>query len=195
MWATVQIWERTGDEFALVFRSLPPDDPKEMIMDLPQGDLKLLETDIAQRLLHSSIPARLAYMATDGTPRVMSTWYVWNGSELVMATYVCCPPLGIERPAGRLRALRAKPDVAITIDTEPQPPEVLLLRGRVSIAEVGGMLPEQAQAARRFLGEEGGTAYVAHAEHPKTRMARIALRPTWVGVLDFQNRLPGNFTG
>lgn len=160
-------------------------------MDLPQGDPQLLETDIAQRLLRSTIPARLAYTATDGTPRVISTWFVWTGDELVMTTYTYCPPLGIERPARRLRALRANPDVAVTIDTEPQPPEVLLLRGRVSITEVDGMVPEQAQAARRYLGEKGGAAYVAQAEHPRTRMARIALRPTWVGVLDFQHRLPG----
>jgi hypothetical protein len=166
-----------------------------MIMDLPQGDLRLLETDIAQRLLRSTIPARLAYIATDGTPRVMSTWFVWTGDELVTATFTYCPPLGIERPARRLRALRTNPDVAVTIDTEPQPPEVLLLRGRVSITEVDGMVPEQAQAARRYLGEEGGPAYVAQAEHPHTRMARIALRPTWVGVLDFQHRLPGVIGG
>ncbi|GAA2848016.1 pyridoxamine 5'-phosphate oxidase family protein [Nonomuraea rubra] len=164
-----------------------------MVMkDLSQGDVRLLETEIAQRLLHSTIPARLAYVAADGTPRVMSTWHVWTGEELVMATYVHCPPMGITRPARRLHALRARPDVAVTIDTEAQPPEVLLLRGRVSITEVDGMVPEQAQAARRFLGEEGGAGYVAQADHPETRMARIALRPAWVGVLDFQTRFPGS---
>ncbi|TDB81799.1 pyridoxamine 5'-phosphate oxidase [Actinomadura sp. KC216] len=161
-----------------------------MFMDFPQGDVRLLQTDLAQRLLHSTIPARLAYTATDGTPRVMATWFTWTGDELVMATYIHCPPMGMLRPARRLKALRERPDVAVTIDTEPQPPEVLLLRGRVSIIEVDGMVPEQAQAARRFLGEEGGAGYVAGAEHPETRMARIALRPTWVGVLDFQTRLP-----
>jgi hypothetical protein len=165
-----------------------------MTVDYPQGDVRLLDTDVAQRLLHSTIPARLAYTATDGTPRVMSTWFTWTGEELVMATFVRCPPLGMMRPARRLRALRERPEVAVTIDTEPQPPEVLLLRGRVSIAEVDGMVPEQARSARRFLGEEGGAAYVSGAEHPETRMARIALRPTWVGVLDFQTRLPGIIT-
>jgi len=86
-------------------------------MSFPQGDLRLLTTDIAQRLLGSTIPARMAYTALDGTPRVMSTWHVWTGEELVMATYVHCPPLGIHVPARRLRALRAHPDVAVTIDT------------------------------------------------------------------------------
>jgi len=33
----------------------------------PQGDLRLLETDVASRLLSSTIPARVAYIATDGT--------------------------------------------------------------------------------------------------------------------------------
>ncbi|GAB2840942.1 hypothetical protein GCM10027074_04150 [Streptomyces deserti] len=110
---------------------------------LPQGDLKLLETDVAQRLLHSTIPARLAYMAVDGTPRVISTWFVWDGGELVMATFIHCPSLGISRPTRRLRALRANPDVAVTIDTEPQPPPDVMLSGRVSVTEVDGMVPEQ----------------------------------------------------
>jgi hypothetical protein len=159
--------------------------------DIPQGDLRLLETDIAQRLLRSTIPARLAYTATDGTPRVVPTWFVWTGAELVMATFTHCPPQGILRPARRLRALCANPDVAVTIDSEPQPPDVLTLRGRVTITEVRGMVPEQIQAARRYLGEAGGASYVARAEHPDTTMARIALRPTWAGVLDFKTRFPG----
>jgi len=159
-------------------------------MNLPQGDVRLLETDVAQRLLGSTIPARLAFTALDGTPRVMSTWWVWSGEELVMATYILCPPMGMTKPAYRLKALRANPDVAVTIDTEPQPPEVLMMRGKVTITEVDGMVPEQAEAAHRFLGEEGGRQYVEGAAHPDTKMARIALRPTWVGVLDFQNRVP-----
>ncbi|MEV4530295.1 hypothetical protein [Streptosporangium sp. NPDC049304] len=47
--------------------------------------------------------------------------------------------------------------------------------------------------ARRLLAskELARLAYVAAVDHPGTRMARIAVRPTWVGVLDFQTRLPG----
>jgi len=30
-------------------------------------------------------------------------------------------------------------------------------------------------------------------DQPGTRMARIAVRPTWVGLLDFQRRLPAGF--
>ena len=45
-------------------------------MSIPQGDLRLLTTDIAKRLLDSTIPARLGYIALDGTPRVVPTWHV-----------------------------------------------------------------------------------------------------------------------
>lgn len=44
-------------------------------LKLPQGDRRLLESEMAQRLLTSTIPARLAYLALDGTPRVLPTWF------------------------------------------------------------------------------------------------------------------------
>jgi hypothetical protein len=97
---------------------------------LPQGDLRLLETDLAQQLLRSSIPARLAFVATDGTPRVVPTWFEWNGVEIVMVTYVAGPNVGIRHPAARIAALRANPTVALTIDTEGFPSQSLTIRGR-----------------------------------------------------------------
>ncbi|MGE3600131.1 MAG: pyridoxamine 5'-phosphate oxidase [Dehalococcoidia bacterium] len=157
-------------------------------MNLPQGDLKLLECEIAQRLLGSAIPARFAYTAVDGTPRVLPTWFHWTGEELVMPTFVSAPH--VRRPAARLRTLRAHPDVAITIDTESFPPNVLLIRGRASVVEMEGVVPEYALAARHYLGEEAAAAYLAEIDVPGTRMARIAVRPAWVGILDFQQRLP-----
>lgn len=154
----------------------------------PQGDLRLLDSDVAKRLLSSAIPARVAYIAADGTPRVMATWFHWTGEELVMPTFVSAPH--IRRPAARLGALRAHPEVAITIDTESFPPMVLSVRGRVSLAEVAGVPAEYRLAARRYLGEEAAAAYLAQIDQPVTTMVRIAVRPTWVGVLDFQHRLP-----
>ena len=52
-------------------------------MAVPQGDLGLLKHPVAQELLASKIPARLAYVWTDGTPRVIPIWYHWNGREFV----------------------------------------------------------------------------------------------------------------
>src|SRR6266699_6500154 len=147
-------------------------------MTLNQGDLRLLETDVARRLLSSRIPARFAYLAADGTPRVLATWFHWTGEVVAMPTFLAAPH--VRHAAGRLRALRANPDVAVTIDTETFPPEVLTLRGRVAVREVEGVPPEYASAARRYLGEEAARAYLADIDQPETRMARIDLRPSWV---------------
>jgi hypothetical protein len=158
-------------------------------MPVAQGDLRLLESDIAKHLLASTIPARFAYTSRDGTPRVLPTWFQWTGKELVMATLVSAPH--VKRPAARLAALWIRPDVAITIDTETFPPNVLLVRGKASVTEVDGVVPEYALAACRYLGKERANGYLAQMDQPGTRMARISVRPAWVGVLDFETRLPG----
>jgi hypothetical protein len=162
-------------------------------MALPQGDVALMRSDVARRLLDSTVPARLAYVATDGTPRVVPTWFVWNGDELVMATFVAAAH--VRHAAARLRALRANPDVALSIDTEGAPPTALSIRGRAAVTEVDGVVPEYAQAARRYMGEEAAAEYIAQLDRPGTRMARIAVRPTWVGIIDFQTRLPSTLGG
>ena len=159
-------------------------------MTLPQGDLRLLESDVARRLLASSVPARYAYVAQDGTPRVVPSWFHWTGEELVMPTFVAAPH--VRRPAHRLRALRARPAIAVSIDSEAFPPEILQLRGVASVTEVDGVATEYALAAPRYMGEEAAAAYLSQIDQPGTRMARIALRPAWVGVMDFQSRLPAS---
>jgi hypothetical protein len=153
---------------------------------LPQGDVRLLAHPVARRLLDSTELARVAYVAADGTPRVYPTMFHWTGEELVMATFA---------GAAKIPALRARPDVAITIDVNVMPPEVLLLRGRAEVTEVEGIVPEYALAHHRYAGPEQGARNVAEADRPGVRMARIALRPSWVGVLDFQSRLPAPIAG
>src|SRR3954447_17891861 len=162
-------------------------------MDLGQGDLRLLESDIAQRLLTSTTPARYAYTGSDGTPRIVASWFVWTGVELVMPTFVAGPH--VRHTAFRVRALRERPEVAISIDTESWPPEALGLRGRAEVVEVDGIAPEYAQAAHRYLGSEPAAGMLEQIDHPSTRMARIVVRPTWASVLDFQTRMPSALGG
>jgi Pyridoxamine 5'-phosphate oxidase len=161
---------------------------------LRQGDVRLLGTDLAQQLLYSSIPARLAFVATDGTPRVVPTWFEWNGAEVVMVTYVAGPNAGIRHPAARIAALRANPAVALTIDTEHFPPQSLTLRGRAEIDEVDGLAPEYITSAQRYLGDAAADLIEA-MDQPGTVQARIVVRPTWVGLLDFAARLPSPLGG
>ena len=160
---------------------------------LPQGDLRLLDSDTARQLLGSTVPARFGYTARDGTPRVVPTWFHWTGDEFVMPTFVRAPH--ITRPAPRLRDLRVNPDVAVCIDTERFPPHVLLARGRAAVTEADGVAPEYALAAHRYMGDDEATAYLAQVDQPGTRMARISVRPTWVAVLDFETRRPTNMAG
>lgn len=158
---------------------------------ISQGDLRLLETDQAKELLASSIPARVAMIWSDGTPRVVPTWFHWTGSELVMPTYVAGPEAGIRHAAKRVEVLRANPAVAIVIDTETMPPTSLTIRGTAVIDEVDGLAPEYIiEAAGRYLGEEGAAGLVEAMDKPGTRQARIVVKPDWVGLVDFQTRLP-----
>ena len=55
---------------------------------------------------------------------------------------------------------------------------------------VEGVSPEYAAAAERYLGEEQGRAWVEQVRAMFAQMARISVRPTWVGFLDFETRFP-----
>jgi hypothetical protein len=158
------------------------------LLAVPQGDVALLGSEVAQKLLASNIYARLAYSAVDGTPRVQPIWFYWNGHEVVMGTAL---------HAAKVVSLRKHPAVAITIDTQdpPQPPSVLLLRGQVAITVRDDVFDEWVAAARKYLGEEGAAQWQAHYQGLDSRWARIALRPSWVGLLDFQERIPGALAG
>ncbi|MFI6596093.1 pyridoxamine 5'-phosphate oxidase family protein [Nonomuraea sp. NPDC050536] len=152
---------------------------------LPQGDVRLLAHEVAQQLLSGTELARIAYVAADGTPRVFPTMFQWTGEEWVMGTFP---------RSAKIAALHARPDVAITIDTASFPPQQLLLRGKAEVTDVEGVVPEYAQAHYRYAGPEQGARNIAEVDKPGLRMVRIAVRPTWVGVLDFQTRLPGGAT-
>ncbi|MGP4104966.1 pyridoxamine 5'-phosphate oxidase family protein [Nonomuraea sp. KM90] len=166
-----------------------------MTTGLPQGDLRLLETDLAQQLLTSTLFARLGLIWTDGTPRVVPTWFHWTGEEIVMATYLAGPAMGVRHPARRVAALRMNAAVDLNISTDANPPHALSIRGRAAVTEVDGVADEYVQAAERYLGKDAAASLLESAVRPGTRQARIAVRPAWVGLLDFQTRLPSPLGG
>jgi hypothetical protein len=154
---------------------------EERNMPVKQGDLALLEHPASQELLGSKIPARLAYVWTDGTPRVVPVWFHWNGKKFVLGT----PP-----KAPKLKALARNPRVALTIDDNDFPHKVLLVRGKASMETVEGVVPEYALAAERYFGPEQGQAWVGQMGRMISSMVRITVTPEWVGLLDFQQRFP-----
>src|SRR5712664_653706 len=129
-------------------------------MPVKQGDLGLLQHPASKELLGSKIPARLAYVWTDGTPRVIPIWFHWNGRELVLGT----PP-----KAPKLKALAKNPKVSLTIDDNRFPHKVLLIRGSARLQAVDGIVPEYIAAAERYFGREQGEAW----------MVKITITPEW----------------
>jgi hypothetical protein len=150
-------------------------------MPTKQGDLTRLNDPVAQELLHSTIPARLAYVWRDGTPRVVPIWFHWNGTQVVLGTLLTAP---------KVQALSHNPKVVLTIDSPTWPYKVLQIRGIAQVETVQGVVPEYAAAAQRYFGEAQGRAWVEHVRTLFPRMARIAVRPEWVGLLDFETRFP-----
>ncbi|HEX4427291.1 MAG TPA: pyridoxamine 5'-phosphate oxidase family protein [Terriglobales bacterium] len=150
-------------------------------MPVKQGDLELLQHPASQGLLQSTIPARLAYVWTDGTPRVIPIWFHWNGQELVLAT----PP-----KAPKLKALSKNPKVALTIDDNNFPHKVLMVRGTARLETVTGIVPEYAMAAERYFGSQQGKAWIEQMGGMIQSMVRITITPEWAGLLDFQTRFP-----
>ncbi len=146
-----------------------------------QGDLSLLEHPVAQELLQSPIPARFAYVRSDGAPDVVPIGFHWNGTEFVLGTF----PNSV-----KMHELHDGDKVALTIDTDIMPYKVLRIRGSIRTDVVEGIAPEYEAMALRALGEEMGRGWIEQMRPITPSMARIFVTPEWVCVQDFQTRFP-----
>jgi Pyridoxamine 5'-phosphate oxidase len=143
--------------------------------------LRVLNDPLAQELIRSSIPVRLAYTGADGSPRAVPLGFHWNGAEFV----ICTPP-----NAPKVPALRAHPEVAMTIDTQTFPPHVLLVRGTARLELVDGVPADYLAASRKQVGDEQMPAFEAQVRGLYEQMVRITITPAWAKLLDFETRLP-----
>ena len=150
-------------------------------MSTVQGDLALLRDPVAEQLLNSQTIMRLAYNWLDGAPRVVPHWFYWNGTEIV---------LGSPSESPKVRALQHNPSVALTIDTVEFPIRVLMVRGSARVEIVESPPPEFAETSKRYFGPEQGAAWVQQAAGLTGDWARVWIRPTWVGILDYETRFP-----
>ena len=150
-------------------------------MPTKHGSLALLNDPLAQDLLQSTSPARLAYVWRDGTPRVVPIWFHWNGKEIVLGTPAKAPKVSALAPGAR---------VALSIDSNTWPYKVLQIRGTAQVETITGAPPEYALAAERYFGTDQGREWVKQFEGLFSHMVRIAVKPEWVGVLDFEKRFP-----
>ncbi len=154
---------------------------KEPVTPSKQGDVGLLQEPVAQQLLQSKGPAHLAYNWRDGTPRVIPMGFHWNGQEIVMATTADAP---------KTKVLTNGSKVAVSIDRDFSASQILLIRGTVRADTVEGIAPEYAAMIRRTMSEEDAEALLKEAARLYPRMTRIFIHPDWVGLLDFETRLP-----
>ena len=149
-----------------------------------QDVARVLSDPLAQELMQSSIPARLAYVGPDGFPRAIPIGFHWNGAEFVLCTVPDAP---------KVSALKANPTVALTVDTNAFPPHVLLVRGTSAIDIVDGVPPEYLAASRKGVGPDQWDAFEAQVHALYKQMARIKITPLWAKLLtlrrDFRHRL------
>lgn len=146
-----------------------------------QGSVELLNHPVAQELLQAPFPMRLAYIWTDGTPRVVPIGFHWDGTDLVIGSPPDAPKLG---------ALQVNPKVALTIDSNQMPYHVLMIRGTAAMTTHEGIIPEYAAYCTRYMGQEGGAAWLQQVSFLMKTMVRVAIRPEWVGIIDFETRMP-----
>lgn len=132
----------------------------------------------ADELLSQASMARLAYNGLDGRPRVVPIGIFWTGDEIVMSTAATAP---------KVRALSARPEVALTIDAGDSPgsARTLSVRGVVHLTLVDGVVPEYLAAARKNFDAAYAAEFERNCRAMYDRMARIAVEPQWARFYDF----------
>lgn len=139
-----------------------------------------LDDPVVRSLLDEPNLARLAYIGTDGRPRVVPIWFAYLGGDIIMVT---------GPRAEKLRALGANPAVALTIDSAKLPYNVLLVDGDAALEPVEGMAPEYRPIVERYLGA-GAEGYLAQLLPRVKRQVRIRVTPRSWRVFDFVKRYP-----
>ena len=104
-----------------------------------------------------------------------------TGAELVLASVSY---------AAKVKALVANPKVALTIDTAEPPWHLLLVRGSAGVEVVDGVVPEYLAASRKVTPEDRWEAFEAEVRSLYKQMARIAVTPERVKLIDFETTLP-----
>jgi hypothetical protein len=65
-----------------------------------------------------------------------------------------------------------------------------MIRGLAEVEPVNGIPPEYVLAAERYMGKDGGQAWIGQITALNLKSSRITVTPQWVGLLDFQTRFP-----
>jgi Pyridoxamine 5'-phosphate oxidase len=131
----------------------------------------------AQELLRTASLARLAYTGHDEFPRVIPIGFYWDGEQI----FVCTAPT-----APKVSALAARPNVALTIDTnEGTSSKALLIRGVAELEVVNGVPPEYIAPAAKSMDSVELEVFEANVRGLYKQMAKISITPQWARFYDF----------
>ena len=138
----------------------------------------------ARDLLATQSLVRLAYTGPDGFPRVIPIGFHWTGELIIVCTVPSSP---------KVRALAARPEVALTIDTDQgTASRSLSVRGVAAIEIVDGVPDEYLAASAKNMDGEQARQFEASVRSMYKQMARITIEPRWARYYDFSAcRLPG----
>jgi hypothetical protein len=149
------------------------------------GDPRFADLDHegALKLLRQATLLSLAHIGADGFPRVIPTGFLWNESRIITCTATTAP---------EVRALAARPEVALSIDgDDPLDAKTLSVRGIAGIEVVDGLPEEFLAAAAKSLDEQALRRFAEQSGAVYRQMARITIEPRWARCFDFPaGRLP-----
>ena len=144
-------------------------------MQTARSDLYLLDDPVVKRLLASSVHAQLAYDWRHGTPRVMATWFSWDGDQFNLWT--CRPPT--------CRGLIEGSKVFLTVDHKYWPFTILVVRGSIHrVREVPLATPERRfRPQREEIPGDGKPLFpFPYLRILLSKMTQISVDPEWVGT-------------
>src|SRR5215470_15594376 len=156
--------------------------------EAPHHDADALARELdhpdARQLLAAQALARLAYTGPDGFPRVIPIGFHWDGARIIVCTVPISP---------KVRAMSARPHVALTIDTDDgTASRALMIRGVATIDIVDGVPDEYLAAATKTMDGQQARQFEAHVRMLYKQMARITIEPRWARYYDFgAGRVPG----
>ena len=146
-----------------------------------QDVAEVMAAPITQQLLREVPILHLAYTGLDGGPRVIPIGYLWDGATFQFWTIPGAP---------KLKALKADPRVAITIDLNGVPPRVLYARGRAALEVVEGVPAGYLEASHRGLPREQWDGFDDQVRSLYDRMVVIKVTLDWAKLIDFETTVP-----
>jgi uncharacterized protein YndB with AHSA1/START domain len=141
----------------------------------PDPAIADLSLPAAVEMLEHQPLARVGYTGPDGFPRVIPVGFLWRGGQV----FICTAPT-----SPKASALRDRPHVALTIDTDQPPIRALFIRGVASIEIVDGVPDEYLAASKESMSATKREEWEKQVRSVYRQMARISIEPHWARYYD-----------